>query len=116
MAQAPDQALIGNILPDLAVTFTLGGACLVGRPIPGAHPEEFGHVAFDPALPPRSAHSPADVQKRIATIDTARGAAGKAHRWGPANMLPTRAYACVESVARWSRHCFGMLYSVHVPG
>ena len=27
---------------------------LPGRPaIPGAHPEEFGHVAFDPALPPR---------------------------------------------------------------
>nr|EJI98407.1 hypothetical protein JVH1_4275 [Rhodococcus sp. JVH1] len=60
--------------------------------------------------------APADAPKTIAAIDTARAAARETASLGPANMLPTRAYACVESVAPWSRCCFGMLSSVHVPG
>lgn len=51
VTEAPDQGC-RDILPDLAITLALGGACLVGRSTPGAHPEVFGHVAFGPALPP----------------------------------------------------------------
>lgn len=71
--------MIGNILPDLAMTLVLRwGMPGRYRTIPD-HPEAYGYIPFGPALPPMTTtRARPDAHNTITPIDTACAAKGAA--------------------------------------